>query len=66
LTIRKPYLHQAIQDPARTHLLLSYLGEILKGIVEDGIPIKGVFAWSSVDNWEWNTGFKGKRPAWLY
>jgi beta-glucosidase/6-phospho-beta-glucosidase/beta-galactosidase len=39
-------------------VILTYLGEMLKG-VNEGIPIKGVFAWALTDNWEWNAGFSG-------
>lgn len=44
---------------------MSYLGEVLKGIVDDGIPIKGTFAWSLVDNFEWNSGFSSESIGWF-
>ena len=50
------FLYQITEDVARTAYFNSYLGEVLKGVVEDGVPIKGVFAWSMLDNFEWNSG----------
>ena len=40
--------------------MISYLTEVLKGLCDDGLPIKGTFAWSLVDNFEWNTGFSAR------
>jgi beta-glucosidase len=56
LGFSKQFIYQVTQDSGRTAYYLSYLGEVLKGIVEDGLPIKGTFAWSLVDNFEWNSG----------
>lgn len=56
LTIRRQYIYQVTQDNGRTAYFNSYLGEVLKGIVDDGLPIKGTFAWSMLDNFEWNSG----------
>jgi beta-glucosidase len=56
LRLSKTFIYQITQDSGRTAYFNSYLGEVLKGIVEDGIPIKGVFGWSMVDNFEWNSG----------
>ncbi|RSH88885.1 hypothetical protein EHS25_002547 [Saitozyma podzolica] len=53
----KQFIYQVTEDAGRTAYYMSYLGEVLKGIVDDGIPIKGTFAWSLVDNFEWNSGF---------
>lgn len=47
---RKNYIYQITEDSGRTAYFNSYLGEVLKGIVDDKIPIKGTFAWSLVDN----------------
>jgi beta-glucosidase len=52
-------MHEATQDSVRTNVIITYLAEMLKGVAEDGIPIKGVFAWCLTDNWEWNAGFSG-------
>ena len=59
LTGRRHHIHEATQDTVRTSVIITYLAEMLKGVAEDGIPIKGVFAWCLTDNWEWNQGFSG-------
>jgi beta-glucosidase len=38
----------------------SILGEVLKAICDDGTPVKGSFAWSLVDNFEWNSGLSSE------
>ncbi|KAF8656651.1 hypothetical protein AX16_002456 [Volvariella volvacea WC 439] len=44
------------EDVARTNYFMTYLGEVLRGIHEDGLPIAGTFAWAMIDNAEWNMG----------
>ncbi|KAF7377506.1 Glycoside hydrolase family 1 protein [Mycena sanguinolenta] len=39
---------------------MTYLGQILLSIHEDGVPIMGAFAWAMVDNAEWNDGLSAK------
>jgi len=46
------------KDEKRSSYLLSHLGEIHKAIAEDGVPVKGYFHWSLLDNFEWARGFK--------
>ncbi|WWD17113.1 hypothetical protein CI109_101550 [Kwoniella shandongensis] len=60
----QPYKYIATTDTKRELYFLSYLGEVLKAIVEDGTPVKGTFGWSLVDkllrisqSFEWNNGF---------
>ncbi|KAK0234942.1 glycoside hydrolase superfamily [Armillaria nabsnona] len=43
-------------DVLRTNYFLTYLGEMLTSIHEDGVPIQGAFAWSMIDNAEWLLG----------
>ncbi|OCH87182.1 glycoside hydrolase family 1 protein [Obba rivulosa] len=43
-------------DADRTNYYMSYLGEFLLAIHEDGIPLGGTFAWAIVDNAEWASG----------
>ncbi|PBK89625.1 glycoside hydrolase [Armillaria gallica] len=43
-------------DVLRTNFFLTYLGEMLTSIHEDGVPIQGAFAWSMIDNAEWLLG----------
>ena len=42
----------------RPRYLQSHLEELYKAINEDGIPVKGYFHWSLIDNYEWAKGFK--------
>ncbi|KAJ7182822.1 glycoside hydrolase superfamily [Mycena crocata] len=44
------------EDVARTNYFMTYLGQILLSIHEDGVPIAGAFAWAMIDNAEWNSG----------
>jgi beta-glucosidase len=46
-----------VHDPQRIDFLGRYLGE-LKRAVNDGVPVKGYFQWSLLDNFEWAEGYK--------
>jgi len=46
------------KDTRRKEYLLSYLRELYKAIDEDGVPVKGYFHWSLLDNYEWARGFE--------
>ncbi|KAJ6498574.1 glycoside hydrolase superfamily [Mycena vitilis] len=48
------------EDVTRTNYFMTYLGQILLSIHEDGVPIAGAFAWAMVDNAEWNSGLSAK------
>ncbi|KAI4528382.1 glycoside hydrolase [Schizophyllum commune Loenen D] len=48
------------EDVGRTNYYMTYLGEILQAIHEDGLPIGGIFAWAMVDNAEWVSGLAVK------
>ncbi|KAJ7097624.1 glycoside hydrolase superfamily [Mycena epipterygia] len=48
------------EDVARTDYFMTYLGQILLSIHEDGVPIAGAFAWAMIDNAEWNSGTSAK------
>ncbi len=45
-----------ILDIGRVMYLRNYLAE-LKRAIEEGVPIKGYFLWSLLDNFEWNDGY---------
>ncbi len=45
-----------IHDKNRTAYLEGHLGAIAKAI-NDGIPVKGYFLWSFIDNFEWSFGY---------
>ncbi|KAL1669334.1 glycoside hydrolase superfamily [Schizophyllum commune] len=53
-------LAQIKEDVGRTNYYMTYLGEILQAIHEDGLPIEGIFAWAMVDNTEWQSGISAK------
>jgi len=48
------------KDEKRSDYLLRHLEEIHRAIAEDGVPVKGYFHWSLMDNFEWAKGFKMK------
>lgn len=45
-----------VHDPARIDYLSSYLGSLSRA-AQEGIPIKGYFLWSLMDNYEWTSGY---------
>ncbi|XP_060113412.1 lactase/phlorizin hydrolase [Heteronotia binoei] len=44
-------------DTWRIHYLKSYIDEALKGVVLDGVDLRGYTVWSLMDNFEWAVGF---------
>lgn len=48
----KADLTDELFDTPRSLYYLSYMSEILKAIWEDGVDVRGAFAWSFADNWE--------------
>jgi len=49
-------LFRILDDTDRTNYFMTYLGEALLAIHEDGIPLGGAFSWAMVDNAEWASG----------
>ncbi|WP_336057602.1 GH1 family beta-glucosidase [Nitratireductor sp. CH_MIT9313-5] len=47
----------AVPDPDRIQFLNGHLAKVHKA-VEDGLPIKGYFIWSLLDNYEWALGYE--------
>jgi beta-glucosidase len=45
-----------VHDTERRHYLMRHLGA-LRQAIGDGVPVKGYFAWSLVDNFEWAEGY---------
>jgi len=45
-----------VHDEERTAYLRGHL-TALHGAIEDGVPLKGYFAWSLLDNYEWAEGY---------
>ena len=48
-----------VHDPQRIDFLGRYLGE-LKRAVNEGVPVKGYFQWSLLDNFEWGRGVQAE------
>ena len=47
----------AIADDSRR---MAFIAEALSGVkncIDDGIPVKGYFHWSLIDNFEWQKGY---------
>ena len=49
-------LDGAVRDPARIDFLARYLRELRRGVA-DGVPVRGYFHWSLLDNFEWAEGY---------
>ena len=45
-----------VHDPNRIDFLHRYLRSV-RSAVADGVPVKGYFCWSLLDNYEWASGF---------
>lgn len=52
---RDQYLH----DTTRVQFYKGYLTELKKAI-DDGAKVAGYFAWSLLDNFEWQSGYTSK------
>merc|ERR1719187_571397 len=49
-----------IDDLHRVYYYKHYINQLLKAVVLDGTPVKGYYAWSILDNFEWDRGFTEK------
>lgn len=45
-----------VSDPRRVEYLREHLESALDAVA-DGVPLRGYFAWSLLDNWEWGLGY---------
>ena len=46
-----------VGDPSRVAYYANYTTSMLKAIKEDNVSVKGFFAWSLMDNFEWERGY---------
>jgi beta-glucosidase len=53
-----------VRDPERQEYLASHIGSVGRA-VEEGVPVKGYFVWSFLDNFEWAHGYS-KRFGLVY
>ncbi|KAI4339407.1 hypothetical protein MLD38_024354 [Melastoma candidum] len=53
-------LKHALKDEKRIKYHNDYLTNLLASITDDGCNVKGYFAWSLLDNWEWEAGYTSR------
>lgn len=46
-----------VRDTLRVDFYKSYIQKMKEAVIEDGINVRGYFAWSLMDNFEWNEGY---------
>lgn len=46
-----------VADGSRVRFLANYTSELRRAIYEDGVDVRGYFAWSLMDNFEWEMGY---------
>ena len=46
-----------LNDTFRVKYYQEYLSEAIKAVEEDAVKLKGYFAWSLLDNFEWADGY---------
>lgn len=46
-----------LKDAFRLNYYQQYLAEAVKAVEKDGVLLKGYFAWSLLDNFEWADGY---------
>ena len=49
-------MQDALRDNFRVDYYSGYLSSVQRAIA-DGVDVQGYFAWSLLDNFEWNNGF---------
>ena len=48
---------QGVRDDGRVLFYHNYTSEMQRSINEDGVDVRGYFAWSLMDNFEWERGY---------
>lgn len=57
VAVHEPTNDIAKHDTARVQYLHDHLLAAHDAITKDGVPLKGYFAWSLLDNFEWTSGY---------
>jgi len=52
-------LPKGLHDTKRINFYKAYVGQ-LKAAMDDGANVKGYFAWSLLDNFEWRLGYTSR------
>ncbi len=52
----EPLINREVLDLHRRDCVRNYLKELHRAIA-DGVPVKGYFLWSFMDNFEWQDGY---------
>jgi len=50
-------VQEGVPDLPRAQYYANYTSEVLRAVVEDGVAVKAYFAWSLMDNFEWEQGY---------
>ncbi|XP_050204469.1 beta-glucosidase 12-like [Mercurialis annua] len=48
---------ETVNDTWRINYFKSHVWNVLKSICDHGVNVKGYFAWSFIDNYEWSNGY---------
>ena len=49
-----------LDDLQRIYYYKHYTNQLLKSILLDGVQVRGYYAWSLLDNFEWASGYTEK------
>ncbi|KAF9665397.1 hypothetical protein SADUNF_Sadunf16G0118300 [Salix dunnii] len=55
--VKSSSLEEALNDPVREQYYKDIFDNVLKSINEHGVDVKGFFAWSFSDDFEWGSGY---------
>ncbi|KAL3567318.1 hypothetical protein D5086_029969, partial [Populus alba] len=53
-------LEEALNDPIREQYYKDIFHNVLKSINDHGVDVKGFFAWSFLDDFEWGSGYSSR------
>ncbi len=54
----KLFIYQAVHDTFRVDFYKGYISNLIDAMTLDGVDVGGYFAWSLMDNFEWNDGYR--------